>query len=65
MDLSGDERGAQLEEPQFLSFRQVPEDTTRNGKPVLNIYSGARYSGHAYPGARVSCLYAYLANVDV
>ncbi|KAI9730685.1 MAG: hypothetical protein M1834_005653 [Cirrosporium novae-zelandiae] len=46
-----------LEEPKYIEFPHLPEDATRDGKPVLNKYSHTITKGHEYPGAQ-AMLYA-------
>jgi hypothetical protein len=53
MDPINLERQSQPEEPRFLRFRHLPENTARNGKPVLNRYSSTLTKDHDAPGAKV------------
>ena len=53
MEASNLEKQSKPEEARYLSFRHLPEDATRNGKPVLNRYSSSLTNGHDFPGAKV------------
>jgi len=53
MDPSNLEKQRQPEEPRFLSFPHLPDDATRDGKPILNKYSSTITREHDFPGAQV------------
>ena len=53
MDHSNSEKQTQLEEPRYLNFTHLPDDATRDGKPVLNKYSSTLTKDHDFPGAQV------------
>ena len=53
MDLSSLKQQRQPSEPRFLSFRHLPDDATKDGKPVLNKFSSTLTKDHDYPGAQV------------
>jgi len=55
MDPKNLQKEREPEEPRFLSFRHLPEDATRDGKPALNKYSSTLTAGHDFPGAQVRC----------
>ncbi|MCJ1484075.1 hypothetical protein MMC06_004243 [Schaereria dolodes] len=57
MDPSNLEKQNQPEEPRFLDFPSLPDDATRDGKPILNKYSSTVTNGHDFPGAQ-AMLYA-------
>lgn len=40
-------------EEKFLEFPCLPDDATRDGKPVLNKYSQFITKDHDFPGAQV------------
>lgn len=40
----------------YISFPKLPDDATRDGKPVLNKYSTFITKDHDFPGAQVSLL---------
>ena len=55
MDPRNLEKQREPEEPRFLSFPHVPEDTKReDGTQVLNRWSSTLTTGHNFPGAQVS-----------
>ena len=56
MDPSNLEKQNQPEEPRFLDFPSLPDDATRDGKPILNKYSSTVTNGHDFPGAQVGPL---------
>lgn len=43
----------QKEEARFVEFPCLPDDATRDGKPVLNKYSHFVTKDHDFPGAQV------------
>ena len=53
MDPSNLEKQRQPEEPRFLDFPHLPDDATRDGKPILNKYSSTITRDHDFPGAQV------------
>ncbi|MCJ1437420.1 hypothetical protein MMC27_006807 [Xylographa pallens] len=57
MDPSNLEKQSLPEEPRFLDFPHLPDDATRDGKPLLNKYSSTITKGHDFPGAQ-AMLYA-------
>lgn len=38
----------------YINFPKLPDDATRDGKPVLNKYSTFITKDHDFPGAQVS-----------
>jgi len=52
MDHRNLEKQDEPEEPRFLDFPHLPDDATRDGKPVLNKYSQTITKDHDFPGAR-------------
>lgn len=48
-----DTKAGGFEEPRFLNFAHVPDNATRDGKPVLNKYSTTLTREHDFPGAQV------------
>lgn len=42
------------EEAKYLEFPCLPDDATRDGKPVLNKYSQFITKDHDFPGAQVN-----------
>ena len=57
MDPSNLQKEREPEEPRFLNFPHLPDDATKDGKPVLNKYSSTITKGHDFPGAQ-AMLYA-------
>ncbi|TKA81164.1 hypothetical protein B0A49_01877 [Cryomyces minteri] len=57
MDPSNIDKMSESEEPRFLDFPHLPDDATRDGKPVLNKYSSTITKDHDFPGAQ-AMLYA-------
>jgi len=57
MDFRNLDKQSQPEEPRYLDFPHLPDDATRNGKPVLNKYSQTITKDHDFPGAQ-AMLYA-------
>ncbi|KAL8680535.1 MAG: hypothetical protein Q9186_003286 [Xanthomendoza sp. 1 TL-2023] len=57
MDPSNPPKQDQPEEPRFLDFPHLPDDTSYNGQPLLNKYSSTITRDHAFPGAQ-AMLYA-------
>ncbi|KAI4210294.1 MAG: hypothetical protein LQ351_006818 [Letrouitia transgressa] len=57
MDPSNIEKQNEPEQPRFLDFPHLPDDASRDDKPVLNKYSSTITSGHDFPGAQ-AMLYA-------
>ncbi len=53
MDAQNLEKQGDPEEPRYLNFPHLPEDTMRDGKPALNKYSSTLTAGHNFPGAQV------------
>jgi hypothetical protein len=47
------EQEKSLEEPRYIDFPHLPDDATRDGKPVLNKYSSTVTREHDFPGAQV------------
>lgn len=53
MDPSNLEKQNEPEQPRFLDFPHLPNDASRDDKPVLNKYSSTITKGHDFPGAQV------------
>ncbi|MCJ1398619.1 hypothetical protein MMC11_001819 [Xylographa trunciseda] len=64
MDSSNPEKQSPLEEPRFLEFPHLPDDATRDGKPLLNKYSSTITRGHDFPGAQAMLYAAGVPNVE-
>lgn len=43
--------------PAYIDFPHIEAGTKRDGKPVLNRWSGLMTEGHNFPGAKVALLY--------
>jgi len=54
MDFRNLDKQNQPEEPRYLDFPHLPDDATRDGKPVLNKYSQTLTKDHDFPGAQAS-----------
>ncbi|MCJ1411522.1 hypothetical protein MMC19_005612 [Ptychographa xylographoides] len=52
------------EEPRFLTFPHLPDDATRDGKPILNKYSSTVTKGHDFPGAQAMLYAAGVPSVE-
>lgn len=57
MDHSNLEKQKQPEKPRYLDFPHLPDNATRDGKPILNKYSSTITKDHDFPGAQVSRLF--------
>ncbi|MCJ1421056.1 hypothetical protein MMC32_007418 [Xylographa parallela] len=64
MDPSNLEKQSLPEEPRFLDFPHLPDDATRDGKPLLNKYSSTITKGHDFPGAQAMLYAAGVPNVE-
>ncbi|EEQ86580.1 dihydroxy-acid dehydratase [Blastomyces dermatitidis ER-3] len=49
---SSSEQDDAFEEPRYIQFPCLPDDATRDGKPVLNKYSTFVTKDHDFPGAQ-------------
>ncbi|EGE79024.1 hypothetical protein RJZ56_006606 [Blastomyces dermatitidis] len=49
---SSSEQDDAFEEPRYIQFPCLPDDATRDGKPVLNKYSTFLTKDHDFPGAQ-------------
>ena len=54
MDPSNLQKQNEPEEPRYLNFPHLPDDTTLDGKPRLNKYSSTLTKDHDFPGAQVA-----------
>jgi dihydroxy-acid dehydratase len=52
-DATSEMQNGVTEGPKYVQFPCVPDDATRDGKPVLNRYSSFITNGHDFPGAQV------------
>ncbi|KAF2730920.1 dihydroxy-acid dehydratase-like protein [Polyplosphaeria fusca] len=57
MDPRNLEKQSEPEEPRYLDFKHLPENTERDGVPALNKFSSTLTKGHDFPGAQ-AMLYA-------
>ncbi|KAI9878893.1 MAG: hypothetical protein M1830_010197 [Pleopsidium flavum] len=65
MDPANLEKQSLPEKPRYLDFPHLPDNATRDGKPILNKYSSTITREHDFPGAQAMLYAAGVPNREV